>query len=506
MKQEEGAIIAPQPPKPIALPVFDAHHPPSTALLSECVHCGFCLNTCPTYRLWGKEADSPRGRIYLMQLGLDGEAPLDAGYVGHFDRCLGCMACLTSCPSGVEYDKLIEATRAQIERRFARSLSERLFRRLIFSTFPHPNRLRLIAIALWLYQHSGLKSLRSLLPARVRAMENLLPPVSLRNCFSKTKIPLHLPSYPTTPSGISPLTPSPGTLGEGRGEGSSAPRKPLDKENQTLTLSLSKSIGRGDQKITQPRPRVGMLLGCVQQIFFGDVNEATIRVLAAEGCEVVLPPAQCCCGALMTHAGEEAMAIQFARRTIDAFESANVDLIAINSAGCGSATKEYGYLLRDDPQYAARARAFAAKCRDISEILAGLPPLASRHPLPFTVAYHDACHLQHAQRITSQPRSLLQSIPELKIVEIEDPSICCGSAGIYNLLQPQAAAELGKWKAQNVLKTGAAAVVSGNPGCTLQIRGSLESLGNTLPVLHWVQLLDASIHGTNIGHPGLRRS
>jgi glycolate oxidase iron-sulfur subunit len=197
----------------------------------------------------------------------------------------------------------------------------------------------------------------------------------------------------------------------------------------------------------------------------------------------------------MTHAGEEAMAMDFARRMIDAFENAGVDAIAINAAGCGSAMKEYGHLLRDDPQYAQRARSFAAKCRDISEILAALAPLAPRNAMPIRVAYHDACHLQHAQRITSQPRSVLQTIPGLEIAEIDDAAICCGSAGIYNLLEPQAAGELGMLKAQNIFKTGAVAVVSGNPGCTLQIHRSVESAGRSVPVLHWVQLLDASIRG-----------
>jgi glycolate oxidase iron-sulfur subunit len=444
MANESTALAAPSSPR-YGLSIFDAHHPPSQQLLSDCVHCGFCLVTCPTYRLWGEEADSPRGRIYLMQMGLNGEAAMDDAYVGHFDRCLGCMACLTSCPSGVEYDKLIEATRSQIERRFVRDDSQRFFRSLVFATFPFPNRLRLLALPLWLYQRSGMRRLLhgsrllALLPARLRALENLAPTVSLRAIFSPAK----------------------------------APAKPA-----------------------APRLRVGMLLGCVQRAFFTEVNRATMRVLAAEGCEVIVPPGQGCCGALMTHAGEEAMAIDFARRTIDVFESAGVDVIAINSAGCGSAMKEYGHLLRDDVKYADRAKALAAKCRDVSEILAGLDPQAPRHPLSLKVAYHDACHLQHAQRITSQPRRLLQSIPGLEIMEIEDAAICCGSAGIYNLLEAEAASELGKLKAQNIVKTGARAVVSGNPGCTLQLRSSLEALGHPLPVLHWIQLLDASIHDT----------
>jgi glycolate oxidase iron-sulfur subunit len=226
------------------------------------------------------------------------------------------------------------------------------------------------------------------------------------------------------------------------------------------------------------------------------VNAATARVLAAEGCELVTPPGQGCCGALMTHAGEEVAAIAFARRMIDVFEEAKVDVIAINAAGCGSAMKEYGHLLRDDPAYAERATAFAGKCRDVSEVLAGLPARAKRHPLKVKVAYHDACHLAHAQRVTVQPRELLRAIPELEIAEIEDGAICCGSAGVYNLLQPEAAGELGRRKVESVLKTGAQVVASGNPGCTLQIAGQLRAERRSVAVVHWVELLDASIRGT----------
>ncbi|HZK82995.1 MAG TPA: heterodisulfide reductase-related iron-sulfur binding cluster [Humisphaera sp.] len=467
------------------LKLFDDHHPPSSELIDDCVHCGFCLTTCPTYRLWGQEADSPRGRIYLMKLGLASEVGLNASTISHFDRCLGCMACLTSCPSGVQYDKLIEATRAQIERRFDRPLTEKLFRRLIFAVFPYPGRLRLLALPLWIYQRSGMQKLirrtklLSLLPIRLRAMEALSPTVSFGGLFpfrfprpvrrqrARVRVSLSLQPAPSP-------QPSPGVPGEGAG-GSEAIAAPI---------------------LAVPAPlRVGLVLGCVQRVFFNDVNEATARVLQAEGCDVIVPPGQGCCGALMTHSGEEAMAIAFARRTIDAFEAANVDVIAINAAGCGSAMKEYGHLLRDDPCYADRAKKLAAKCRDVSEILVALTPRATRHPLPIRVAYHDACHLQHAQRVHSQPRALLAAIPGIELLEIHDAAICCGSAGIYNMLQPDAARELGDRKAKNVLETGADAVVSGNPGCTLQLQSSLNAIGKSMPVLHWVQLLDASIRG-----------
>ena len=427
------------------LGIFDQRHPPSQELISDCVHCGFCLPTCPTYALWGEEMDSPRGRIYLMKLGLEGAADMNDRYVGHFDKCLGCMACLTACPSGVQYDKLIEATRAQVERNYPRSPGDRWFREMLFALFPHPGRLRLAAAPLWVYQRTGLQflarrsGLLKLLPARLRAMEGLLPPVTL-DAFRR-RMPGLIPA-------------------------------------------------RGER-----RGRVGLLTGCVQSVFFRRVNDATARVLAAEGFEVVVPQAQRCCGALMVHAGREDDALALARRTIDAFEAAEVDTIVVNAAGCGSTMKEYGHLLRDDPAYAERAEALAAKCRDVSEVLAACEPRSARHALPVRVAYHDACHLQHAQRVKLQPRQVLASIPGLEVLEIAEPAICCGSAGIYNLVEPGPARELGDRKVENILTTGAEAIVSSNPGCLLQIRAGLERASRPLPVLHMVELLDASIRG-----------
>ena len=430
---------------PQSLTVFDPHHPPSERLIADCVHCGFCLPTCPTYALWGEEMDSPRGRIYLMKLGLEGGAgpAMSDAYVGHFDKCLGCMACLTACPSGVQYEKLIEATRAQIERNYPRSLPDRLFRRMLFALFPHPRRLRAASLPLWLYQRSGLRRLTrrsgllKLLPARLRAMEALAPPVN-----------------------------------------ASAFRGPMPE------VVPAQGPSRG---------RVGLLLGCVQQVFFRDVNEATARVLAAEGFDVVIPRGQGCCGALMVHAGQEREAQALARQTIAVFEAAGVETVVINAAGCGSSTKEYRHLLRDDPAYAERAAAFSAGCRDVSEVLADAPPRAPRHPLPLRVAYHDACHLQHAQRVKLQPRQVLATIPGLRVLEVPEAAICCGSAGIYNLVEPEAAQALGRRKAGHVASTGAEAVVSSNPGCLLQIRSTLEQIGRPAPCYHLVELLDASI-------------
>lgn len=426
--------------------VFDTHHPPSSDLIDDCVHCGFCLPTCPTYLLWGEEMDSPRGRIYLMNLGLEGKATLNDTYVRHFDQCLGCMACITACPSGVQYDKLIEATRAQIERNYPRSLPDKLFRRMLWTLFPHPNRLRVLAGPLWLYQASGLRKIvqRSgvlrVLPARIQSMEALLPPISLRAL--RTRIPRQTKAQGTR------------------------------------------------------RLRVGLLLGCVQRVFYGDVNAATARVLAAEGCEVIAPPEQSCCGALMLHAGQEQDALDLARRTIDVWERAEIDVLAINAAGCGSTLKEYGYLLRDDPAYADRARVFAAKCKDISEVLADLEPRAPRQPLNLTVAYHDACHLQHAQGIRAEPRNVLRTIPGLEIKEIVEAAICCGSAGIYNMVEPEPAQQLGDRKVQHVLATNADVLATSNPGCLLQISNGLRRAGRSMPAVHPVELLDASINGT----------
>ena len=432
---------------------FDTHHAPDPALVADCVHCGFCLPTCPTYLLWGRETDSPRGRIALIKGGLAGETTITDRFIHHFDTCLGCMACVTACPSGVQYDKLIEATRPQIERRGDRTLGDRLFRRIIFGLFPYPGRLRLAAVTLWAYQRLGLQQLvratglLHLLPARLRAMEAVLPAVSLRRAWSNPPV-----------------------------------RVPASGER---------------------RRRVGLLLGCVQRVFFDEVNAATIRVLAAEGCEVVIPRSQGCCGALLLHSGLEADAAEMARRFIDAFEAeaADVDTIVINAAGCGSTLKQYGHLLRDDPVYAERARALAVKCIDISELLDELEPRAPRHPVPLRIAYHDACHLQHAQGVTEEPRRVLRTIPGLELCEIPEADICCGSAGVYNLVEPHTAVELGDRKASHILTTRADAVVSSNPGCLLQIASRLEQAGQPTRPYHLVELLDASIKGEAIALP-----
>jgi glycolate oxidase iron-sulfur subunit len=381
----------------------------------------------------------------MIKKAAEGEAPLDERFRLHMDNCLGCMACMTACPSGVQYNKLIEPARAQIERNVPRSMGERLFRRLIFATFPHPERLRVLALPLMVYQKSGVQWLlrtcgvNRLLPRQLRAMEALLPEVPDR-------------FFERLPSSIQPKKTA--------------------------------------------RRRVGMLSGCVQQVFFSHVNAATARVLAAEGCEVIIPREQQCCGALMLHSGLEDHAAALAKKMIAVFEAADVDTVVINSAGCGSTMKEYGHLLRDDPKWAERASAFSAKCKDVAEFLCELEPQAQRHPLHLRVAYHDACHLQHAQGVHDQPRRLLSQIPDLEIAEIPEATLCCGSAGIFNLLQPDTADQLGTRKVDNLLSTGAEAVASANPGCLLQLMHGLRRRGlKTMPAFHMVVLLDASIRG-----------
>jgi glycolate oxidase iron-sulfur subunit len=424
----------------------------------DCVHCGFCLPACPTYQLWAEEMDSPRGRIYLVNQILDG-AELSATAAEHFDRCLGCMACMTACPSGVQYDQLIEAARVWTEdaRSSApdagaaapdgkRTVRERVARAAIFSLFPYPRRLRAVTAPLRMAQRTGLdrRLARSSLPGRVSPALG----AALR----------------LAPPGVS-----------------ASAARPLPQRVPALGTR---------------RAVVGMLTGCVQSVFFPGVNAATARVLAAEGCDVVIPRGQGCCGALSLHSGREAEAAAFARRTIALFEQAGVDAVVVNSAGCGSAMKEYGRLLgQADAGWAERAAELSGKVRDLAEFLAEIGPVARRHPLAVTAAYHDACHLAHAQRITREPRELLRAIPELNLVEVPDGGTCCGSAGVYNLLQPEAASELGARKAESVLATGAPLLISANPGCSMQIASAVAMRGQDIAVAHTAEVLDASIRG-----------
>jgi glycolate oxidase iron-sulfur subunit len=390
-------------------------------LIADCVHCGFCLPTCPTYVLWHEEMDSPRGRIYLMGALVDGSLELGDTVVEHFDRCLGCMACVTACPSGVKYDRLIETTRAYVEERHRRGLGDRLVRALLFQVLPHRRRLR-AALAL-----------RRL--------------------------------------------PAPGPL---------APLKQIAPPWVASEWPPEHSQGPGSS--------VALVAGCVQSVVFGDVNAATARVLAADGYDVHVPRAQGCCGALHVHGGRLEEGLSRARELIAALDG--YDLVVTNAAGCGSNLKDYVHLLADDPRWAERAAAFSARVRDVSELLADpLAQRADRKPLELRVAFQDSCHLRHAQRLTAEPRAALAQVPGLTLLEPSEQELCCGSAGIYNVVQPEAARSLGDRKARNVLAVEPDAYASGNPGCLVQVTASLRRSGRPLPAFHPIELVDASIRG-----------
>lgn len=423
-----------------AAPTFSGGDQPDPALIDACVHCGFCLPACPTYALWGEEMDSPRGRIYLMKAAHEGRAALTPSFVAHFDRCLGCVACVTSCPSGVQYGPLIEATRSQIERHYTRPWLDRAFRRAAFALFPHPARMRLALLPLVvlgpLLSAARRVGLTRVLPKRLQALLSAAPPVTMRSIFSRT-----------------------------------APLTPASSERRTT---------------------VGLLTGCVQQLVFPEINRACVNVLSAEGCDVVAPPAQRCCGALSLHAGRIDEARAAARETIAVFGAAGVDRVVVNAAGCGSAMKEYGHLLKDDPTWAERARAFSARVRDVTEQLAELgPPRTERQPLALTVVYQDACHLAHAQGIRQAPRDLIASIPGVTRIECSD-DLCCGSAGIYNLLEPEAAQALGRRKLDALLATSPDVIATANPGCRLQLASIARQQGRQVTLRHPVELIEMS--------------
>jgi glycolate oxidase iron-sulfur subunit len=422
---------------------WDEHHPPELDLIRDCVHCGFCLPTCPSYAVFEEEMDSPRGRILLMRVGHEEGAEISPEMVTHFDRCLGCMACVTACPSGVQYDRLIERTRPQLERNVERTWQRRALRRGVFELFTHPGRLRALAPLMALERRLGIAARAAELPlvqrsARLRVMLSLMPDVPARAAVRRLPSVVH-------PRGVA-------------------------------------------------RGRVAFMQGCVQRVWFSDVNVATVRVLAGEGFEVHTKAQPRCCGALTMHSGIEDEALGLARETIAAYEG--YDFVITNVAGCGSAMKDYAHMLSDDPEWAGRAQAFSAKVRDVHEVLAEHEPRAERHPLPLTVAYHDACHLAHAQGVREPPREVLRSIPGLDLVEPAEWELCCGSAGIYNVMQPEAAEKLGARKAANLLATGAQVIAAANPGCTMQIAAHLD--GRPIPVVHPIELLDASLRGAPV--------
>ena len=409
--------------------------------VNRCVHCGLCLASCPTFSLLGTETDSPRGRIVLIKSLAEGRIELSDSTRAHLDLCLGCRACETVCPSGVPYGQLIEAARAEIERRHPGGPVRRLFRWLNFAVLlPHPRLLGLAATGLRFYQVSGLQrvlrasGLLRLLPGPLAAWEPLLP---------------RLPP--------------------------AADRAPLPE--------VTHAEG-------QRRARVGLLTGCIQQVAFGAQNRATARVLARNGAEVLAPRAQSCCGALHAHAGEDGLARDLARRTIEAFEAAGVEQVIANTSGCGAHMKGYGMLLASDPAWRDRAARFAARVRDVSEFLCQEPLRGPLQPVARTVTYHDPCHVIHGQKIRKEPRALLAQIPGLRVVELSEADWCCGSAGTYNLTQPEMAQRLQERKIAHIRATGAEAVVTANPGCIIQIAQGLQATGAPTRVMHIVELLD----------------
>lgn len=430
---------------------FDACNPPRRDQLDACVHCGFCLSNCPSYRVLGSEMDSPRGRVYLMDAIQSGRAELNETAVSHFDSCLGCLACVSACPSGVQYDQLIEATRGQVTRNWQRSWPELLLRRSLFALLPYPERLRPLLRLAQVGQKLGLQQwlrnsgLTKALPKPLAALEALLP--ELEEASFRDPFPMVIPA-------------------------------------------------QGDR-----RYRVGLLLGCVQRLFNPAVNEATVRVLTGNGCEVVIPPDAGCCGAVTHHQGEEEQTRALARDLIDRFAAHDLDAILINASGCGHTLKLYGHLLADDPDYAEKAAAFAAQVKDVQEFLAEVGLTAPLQPLqdePLAIVYQDACHMIHGQGIRQQPRDLLARIPGVELREPVDPGLCCGSAGVYNILQSEVAEELGRMKAESLVNTGATVVASANIGCYVQISRHLGLQGQPLPVLHPMQLLDRSMRGEQL--------
>ena len=479
-----------QPQTPSPLPVISPpsegplrRHTHTYDLMRQCIHCGFCLPTCPTYAVLGVEMDSPRGRIYQMQAVAEGRMAISPEFVEHMYCCLGCRACETACPSGVQFGKLIESAREQIQMEVAHtpllstngaqqqlpepegtaqyplhkdegrsphleSPTERLLRYLFFDVIL-PSRLAtsLLFAGLKVYQRSGLQTLAH--RTGLLDLANALP-TPLQGQLKTPEELMHAAQGDLIPQPLPEITPALG----------------------------------------KKRYRVGFISGCIMDQVFRSINEATIRVLAANGCEVVTPVQQQCCGALHVHAGEAERGRQLARQNIDVFEPFDCDFIIINSAGCGSNLKEYGHLLRDDPVYAARAQAFSAKVKDVSEFLTGIELNRDMGNVHYTVAYHDACHLFHGQKVKQQPRELLKAIPGLKTVPLKEAEWCCGSAGIYNITNQEMASQLLERKMNNIAATGAQVIATGNPGCMMQIALGARQRGMDIDVVHPVELLD----------------
>jgi glycolate oxidase iron-sulfur subunit len=406
--------------------------------LARCVHCGLCLNHCPTYRLWGMEADSPRGRLRQMMLVDQGRLAIGDSFVTHIDRCLDCRACETACPSGVEYGKLVELTRSQIEQNYRRPLLARIIRDIVYRRLlPNPSRIALAARLLRFYQRSGTQRLaRGMGLLRLLGLETqdrVLPPIDTEFFFSR--------------------------------------------------------LGKTFPAQGQRRARVAFFAGCIAQVAFTELNDATIRVLQANGCEVVVPASQSCCGALAAHAGVRDAAQELARKNMDVFLEKEFDAIITNAAGCGSTLKEYPqFFPAGSPEHDCATR-FSGRMRDVTEFLADLRLTMPLHELKLRVTYQDSCHLAHGQRVREAPRELIRSIPGIEFVEMPLSDLCCGSAGVYNITQPEASMDLLKDKMDNARSTAAQVIVTANPGCILQLRAGAQLHATGQEVLHVVELL-----------------
>ena len=397
-----------------------------------CIHCGLCLSSCPTYLETGNENNSPRGRIYLMRAVQDGRLPVGGAAVEHIDLCLGCRACEAACPSGVQYGNLLEHTRDHIEKKYQRSPFQTFLRRVaIEKVFPFPNRMKWALLPAKATKRLGIESV---LPKFAREALSLIP----------------------------------------------------ENANAATLPEVSNAT-------TPKRGRVGFISGCVMSVMFGETNSASVRLLNQTGFDVVTPQNQNCCGALYAHSGQLELARECARKNIAAFEKENFDAIVINAAGCGSTLKEYGHLLHDDPEWAERAKKFSAKVKDLTEWLA---PEISRCKLQTSgvkVTYHDACHLAHAQRVTKPPRDIVKAVAGKNFLELPESDVCCGSAGTYNLTEPEMAERLQNRKIENILKTGADIVVTSNPGCLLQIQAGLKKVGSKIEAMHIADFLARAV-------------
>lgn len=405
----------------------------------KCIRCGFCLDACPTFRLTGQETRGPRGRIYLVRSLRENVIPLEADVVEALDSCLGCRACETACPSGVEYGAILEMARAHIENEGKRPAAQSFARKQFLSTLTDPAKLTLTLKA------SGMLG---------KLTKGKMPGFAAKLLSGSDEIAINLPQ--------------------------------VEGEIKIHNLP-ERNAPEGKKRYT-----VGMLAGCVMRVMFGGTNAATLRVLLKNGCEVVLPKSAGCCGALHLHTGFEDDAKSRMRSLIDAFypHLNEMDAVLINSAGCGSTMKEYGELLADDPAYKEKAKAFASKVRDVSEWLATIELVEPQKPLNAVVSYHDACHLAHGQKVRQQPRTLLQKIPGLKLVEMDEADTCCGSAGVYNILQPKMARDLLDRKIKNLQATNASIIATGNPGCLAWIRQGAKEAGLKLRICHPIELLD----------------